>query len=150
MHVPGLMAVWKHLHGMWRAPTRGLPPHNTPCTSQRIRGDESADRPYSWPPYSWPFMYPLYIVLVWNKLHSVYCSFPDYISLYRSSTVWRKQANGKRTIAIVEGEKTAAEPTHYVTRLSQAPLLPEDPFVGKNQTHRVPTPAPFFYTKEGR
>ncbi len=57
---------------LWRAPTRGLlPPHNTPCTSQRIRGDESADRPYSWPPYSWPFMYPLYIVLVWNKLQPV-------------------------------------------------------------------------------
>jgi hypothetical protein len=31
----------------------------TPCTSQRIGGDESADRPYSWPPYSWPFIYPL-------------------------------------------------------------------------------------------
>ncbi len=69
---------------LWRAPARGLPPHNTPCTSQRIRGDESADRPYSWPPYSWPFKYPLYIVLVWNKLQSVYCSVPDYISLFRS------------------------------------------------------------------
>ncbi len=33
---------------LWRAPTRGLPPpHNTSCTSQRIRGYESADRPYS-------------------------------------------------------------------------------------------------------
>jgi hypothetical protein len=48
----------------------------------------------------------------------------------------------KRTLAFLEGEKTAAEPTHYVTRLSQAPLLPEDPTVGKNRTHRVPTPAP--------
>ncbi len=38
----------KKLEGpMWRAPARGLPPDNTPCTSQRIRGDESADRPYS-------------------------------------------------------------------------------------------------------
>jgi hypothetical protein len=38
----------KKLEGpMWRAPARGLPPHNSPCTSQRIRGDESADRPYS-------------------------------------------------------------------------------------------------------
>ncbi len=55
----------------------GLPPHNRPCTSQRIRGDESADRPYSRRPYSWPFMYPLYIVLVWNKLQSVYCSVSE-------------------------------------------------------------------------
>jgi hypothetical protein len=55
----------------------------------------------------------------------------------------------KRTIAFVEGEKTAEETTHYVTRLSQAPLLPEDPSVGKNRTHRVPT-APFLYAREGR
>ncbi len=27
---------------------------------------------------------PLYIVLVWNKLQSVHCSVPDYISLFRS------------------------------------------------------------------
>jgi hypothetical protein len=31
---------------LWRAPARGLPPHNTTSTSQ-LRGDESADRPYS-------------------------------------------------------------------------------------------------------
>jgi hypothetical protein len=65
----------------------------------------------------------------------------------------KKQANEKSTLAFVEGEKTAAEPTHYVTRLSQAPLLPEDPSVGKNQTHRVPTQAhtpPSPYAREGR
>jgi hypothetical protein len=55
----------------------------------------------------------------------------------------------KRTIAFVEGEKTASETTHYVTRLSQAPLLPEDPSVGKNRTHRMPTPAPL-PLREGR
>ncbi len=59
------------LNKLWRAPTGGLPPHNTPCRSQRIRGDHSCT------PY-------IYIVLVWNKLLSVHCSVPDYIPLFRS------------------------------------------------------------------
>jgi hypothetical protein len=61
----------------------------------------------------------------------------------------KNRHNEKSTLAFVEGEKTAEEPTHYVTRLSQAPLLPEDPSVGKNRTHRVPTPA-HLPLREGR